>query len=138
MARYSQFDDHHLVDIKSEAVDEETVSLGVRTSQSGVGIAEVVRTRITRAGMPLSPERGLLEEPAFIAHEFSVNAEALQPITIEKVVTLFTSRDRSISEPLEDARPWIGRIGSFNELQQRPQARMGRPVEAVLPRRGVR
>ena len=118
VVRYSQFGNRHLVDIKSEAVDEETVSLGVRTSQSGVGIAEVLRTRITRAGMPLNPERGLVEEPAFIAHEFSVDTQALQPITIEKVVTLFTSRDRSISEPLEDARLLIGRIGTFNDLEQ--------------------
>ena len=99
VARYSQFDEHHLVDVSTETVDDETIALAARTSQSGVGIAEAVRTRITRAGMPLSPDRQVREEPGFIAHELSVDIEASESITIEKVVTLFTSRDRSISEP---------------------------------------
>jgi alpha,alpha-trehalase len=116
VARYNQFDEHHLIDVRTEAVDHETIALAARTSQSGIGIAEAVRTRITRAGMPLSPDRQVWEEPGFIAHEFSVDIEASESITVEKVVTLFTSRDRSISEPLTEACSRNARAGSFNTL----------------------
>jgi alpha,alpha-trehalase len=39
-----------------------------------------------------------------------------QAIIVEKVVTLFTSKDRSISEPWVDACAWVGRVGSFDDL----------------------
>src|SRR5664279_5917356 len=102
VARYSQFDEHHLVDVNAKAVDHETIALGARTSQSGVWVAEAARTRIMRAGKPANPERRVIDEPGFIAHELTVDVEAFEPIAIEKVVILFTSRDRSISEPLVD------------------------------------
>jgi alpha,alpha-trehalase len=116
VARYSQFDEHHLVDVNAKAVDHETIALGARTSQSGVWVAEAARTRIMRAGKPANPERRVIDEPGFIAHELDVDVEALEPIAIEKVVTLFTSRDRSISEPLVEACSWSVRIGGYSEL----------------------
>ena len=116
VARYSQFDERHLVDVEAKAVDSETVAMTARTSQSGVWIAEAARTRITRAGKPASPERRVMEEPGFIAHELTVDVEAFEPIAIEKVVILFTSRDRSISEPFVEACSWSARVGSFGEL----------------------
>ncbi len=116
VTRYGQFDDHHLVDVQVDAVDDETIALGSRTGQSGVWVAEVARTRITRAGRPAKPERRVVGEPGFIAHELTLAVEALEPIVIEKIVTLFTSKDRSISEPLAEACSWSSRIGGFSEL----------------------
>jgi alpha,alpha-trehalase len=116
VTRYGQFDDHHLVDVQVDAVDNETIALGSRTGQSGVWVAEAARTRITRAGRPANPERRVVEEPGFIAHELTLAVEALEPIAIEKIVTLFTSKDRSISEPLAEACSWSSRIGGFSEL----------------------
>jgi len=116
VARYSQFDENHLVDVTTSAIDHETIAVTARTSQSGVSVAEAARTRIFRAGNPVGPEREVMEEPGFIAHELSVNVEAFEPIAIEKVVTLFTARDRSISEPLAEACSLSPRVGSFTEL----------------------
>ncbi|MGP0029267.1 MAG: glycoside hydrolase family 65 protein [Acidimicrobiales bacterium] len=116
VARYNHFDEHHLVDVRTESVDSETVALSARTSQSAIGIAEALRTRIARAGNPVSPERQLWEEPGFIAHDFSLDVETGESINVEKVVTLFTSRDRSISEPLTEAVSWNTRAGTFNAL----------------------
>jgi alpha,alpha-trehalase len=116
VARYSQFDEHHLIDVQTEAVNDETIALVARTSQSGVDIAQAARTRIVCAGDVTTPERHVLEEPGFIAHEFSVDITPSEPITIEKVVTLFTSRDHSISDASAEARSWSGRLGDFSEL----------------------
>ncbi len=106
VARYSQFDEHHLIEVQTEVVNDETIALAARTSQSDVEIAEVARTRIVSAARPISPARRVVEEPGFIAHEFSLDADPAEPITIEKIVTLFTSRDRSISDAPTEARSW--------------------------------
>ncbi len=116
VARYRQFDEHHLVDVRTEAVDDETIALAARTSQSGVEIAEAARTRVACGARAIAPERQVFEEPDFIAHGFSVDVTSSEPITIEKIVTLFTSRDRSISDAPAEARSWSGRLGSFTDL----------------------
>ena len=47
VARYLQFDDRHLDDVLVDAIDDETIALSARTSQSGrLRIAEAARTRI--------------------------------------------------------------------------------------------
>ena len=53
-----------------------------------------------RDGSPVHPHLEVIEEPGFIAHQTTIDVEALETITIEKIATLFTSRDRSISDPL--------------------------------------
>jgi trehalose/maltose hydrolase-like predicted phosphorylase len=103
VARYSQFDEHHLVDIRTQAVDGETIGLAAHTSQSSVCIAEVARTRAYRNGDLVDAPRQVIDEPGAIAQEFSVDIGPLETITIEKIVTLFTSRDRAISEPFTEA-----------------------------------
>ena len=43
----------------------------------------------------------------------SIDVEAGETITIEKIATLFTSRDRSISDPLTEACSWNSRLSTF-------------------------
>ena len=114
--RYRQFDEHHLMDVRTGESDDQTVTLTTRTSQSGVLVAEASRTRIFRAGEPADCDRRLSVEPGAVAHEFSLDIEATEPVAIEKVVTLFTSRDRSTSEPLTAACSLIRRVGPLAEL----------------------
>ena len=116
VARYSQFDEHHLVDVNMETVNDQTIALTARTSESDVEIAVAVRTRMARARVPVTPERRVREEPGYIADELTVDIEASESIEIEKLVTLFTSRDHSISEPLTEACSWSVRVGNFNDL----------------------
>ena len=116
VARYNDFDGRHLVDVSTRAVDDEAIALTALTSQSAVCIAEVVRTTVTQHGMALDPPRRTVEGPGFIAHELSTDVRAGESITISKVVTLFTSRDRAISDPLDEASGWSKRNGPFDEL----------------------
>jgi len=58
----------------------------------------------------------VVEEPGFIAFDLGTDIEAAGPVTIEKVVTLFTSSDRSISEPLLEARARVVRATDFGKL----------------------
>jgi alpha,alpha-trehalase len=116
VARYSSFDEHHLVDVEVHRLDGETVALCTHTSQSGECIAEVTRTRVICAGSHSHPARQVVETPGFIAHDISLDIEALGTATVEKIATLFTSRDRSISDPLTEATSWNKRSGAFTAL----------------------
>ena len=61
-------------------------------------------------------DRRLVRTDRAIAQEITVPVAASESVTVEKVVTLFTSRDRAISEPGIEATTWIGRLGDFGQL----------------------
>ena len=130
--RYDKFDRRHLVEVNTYALDDERVGLTARTSQSAVCIAEVARFRAIRDGTPIRPQRRVLDEPGFIAHELSIDLQPLESITFEKVVTLFTSRDRAISDPFTEVSNWSERMKTFDELLDDHVAGVGRAVEALF------
>ncbi|MBW6520196.1 MAG: glycoside hydrolase family 65 protein [Desulfoarculaceae bacterium] len=114
--RYKQLNNKHLSPISSEAVDEETISLLVATSQSRLHVAQAARIRISSQGQQVETERQILQQPGYIGHDFFVEARKKTPITLEKVVSLFTSRDFAISEPTLEAVEAVAQAGSFEEL----------------------
>lgn len=114
VSRYRNLNDDHLRDLRAGAYDE-TAYLSARTSQSDVVVAEAARTRLLRGGQPEAPERQMVQDPGFIGHELRTTMSEHEPVTVEKVVTLFTSRDQAISEPSLAARTWIARTPSFAE-----------------------
>ncbi len=117
--RYREFDDEHLTAVECRPVGDEVLALHARTNQSGVRVAEAARTRLVRAGVDEGVERRVVRTERSIAHELTVSVEESESVTVEKVVTLFTSRDRAISEPGIEAVSWIGRLGDFEELVDR-------------------
>jgi trehalose/maltose hydrolase-like predicted phosphorylase len=79
-------------------------------------VAQAARTRIRSDGRDLRPGRQALAEPKLIGQQFGVNVRAGEPVTVEKTVTVFTSRDRAIYEPLDAARQELTDAGTFDEL----------------------
>ncbi len=116
VARYRQFDEHHLGGVNTHVVDQETIGLTGRTSQSDVCVAQVARMRAYGAKSLIDVPHRVVVESRSIAHEMSIDAEPLKTVTVEKVVTLFTSRDRAISDPLAEASRRNGLTGSIAEL----------------------
>jgi len=115
VARYRQFDERHLVDHRTEEVDSGTIALAVFTSESGICVAQTARTRFELDGAPIVPERRIVPGSDSIAHEATMPASAHEPVRIEKIICLFTSLDRSISDPLTEARNWTVRTGHFEQ-----------------------
>ncbi len=114
--RYRQLNSKHLTALESGALDEEAIVLVVETNQSRLRIAEAARTRVLQGGDPIAVTRSVREEEGFIGQDLTFAATEGQPVTLEKVVALFTSRDRAISEPRDAAVREIGEAGSFDEL----------------------
>lgn len=114
--RYKDLRNKHLEPLGTEEIGEETLFLKVQTNQSEIRIAQAARTRVFRDGESVSIKRDTDQECDYIAHQFIVDVAEGTEITIEKVVSLFTSRDSAISECGLEARKAIDRAGSFEEL----------------------
>lgn len=114
--RYQGLSNRHLKPLEAEAIGEETIYLKVQTSQSEVRAAQAARTRVFKDGRLLEVERKAIRDPGYVEHEFEVDVAQGRPITVEKVVTLYTSRDPAISECGLEAQTALARAVGFEEL----------------------
>jgi trehalose/maltose hydrolase-like predicted phosphorylase len=120
VARYRDLEGRHLVPVAGGRAGDDVVWLQVETSASRVEVALAARTRMAGEDGPLAAERRFLEEAGLVAEELAVDARAGQAVTVEKVVALFTSRDRAIAHPGDAARGRVARLpDGFDELLER-------------------
>src|SRR5919106_3913296 len=117
--RYHDLNPRHLTVLDQAQVNAETVDLQVETTQSRVRVALAARTRLLRDGARVEAARRLVEEPGFVAHELSFELEEGRPATVEKVVAVYTSRDRAVSESRDDARLTVAGAEDFQGLLAR-------------------
>jgi trehalose/maltose hydrolase-like predicted phosphorylase/beta-phosphoglucomutase-like phosphatase (HAD superfamily) len=117
--RYHDLNPHHLQVLGQAEVDTETVDLQVETTQSHVRVALAARTRLLRDGARVEADRRLVKEPGFVAHQLTFELDEGRPATVEKVVALYTSRDRAVSESRDDARLTVAGAENFQGLLAR-------------------
>jgi trehalose/maltose hydrolase-like predicted phosphorylase/beta-phosphoglucomutase-like phosphatase (HAD superfamily) len=120
--RYRDLNGRHLAVLHAGEADAQTIELQIETNQSHVRVALAARTRLLGDGQAVQADRRLIAEPEFVAHELTVELEEGRPVTVEKVVALYTSRDRAISESLLDARQAAQAAAGFAELLARHEA----------------
>ncbi|HEX6308008.1 MAG TPA: glycosyl hydrolase family 65 protein [Longimicrobiales bacterium] len=122
VARYRQLASRHLRPLATAAVAPEGVYLLVESTQSRIQIAQAARTRVQLDGAPLAAERRILTEAEDrIGEELRVDIAVGDTVRVEKVVALYTSRDRGIGEPGAEARLAIGLAPAFDQLLQQHQ-----------------
>ncbi len=114
--RYQGLNNDHLVPIRTDLVEEDTLFLKTETKQSGVRIAQAARTRAYQGGHLLRPERRLVQEEGRIGQTFTVRLEALDEVRVEKALALYTSWDHACSECGLEAVKAASRCGSFEDL----------------------
>ena len=115
VARYRKLNSRHLDPVKAGTSDG-VMYLDVETTQSRVRVAMAARTVVRLNGEEVETHVTETEEPGFVAQTLEFDVTEGIPTTVDKTVTLFTSRDHAISEPGRAARAWIWRLGSFDEL----------------------
>ena len=116
VARYRGLASHHLVPIDARAEGSEITLLEVETSQSHIRVAEAARTRLLRAGEVGAPATTVIQEQAYIGLEISSDVSQGKEITVEKVTTLYTSREPGVSDPVLEAGTEVVRLSGFDEL----------------------
>lgn len=116
IARYRSLSTNHLNPVETHTVSDDTIHLVAETSQSHVRIAEAARTRVFIDGKKVAVKAEDIERPGYIAQEFSIKLEEGKTVTIEKVISLYVSRDRAISESGIESIKQIKRTPGFDEL----------------------
>jgi len=117
VARYRQLTNKHLELVTRGTIAPEGIYLLARTSQSRFEVAQAARTRAFRETLALPAERRILQDhPERIAEQLRVQVRAGEPVRVEKVVALFTSRDPGMSESAGAARLAIDDAPGFEVL----------------------
>ncbi|MDZ7700388.1 MAG: glycosyl hydrolase family 65 protein [Deltaproteobacteria bacterium] len=114
--RYQNLSSHHLEPLETDPVDEETIFLRVRTSQSRVTIAQAARARIFDGDGRLDVHRETVQESGYIAQDMVMDLSEGKGVRIEKIVSLYTSRDHAIAECGLTSRKTVAGAGGFSEL----------------------
>jgi alpha,alpha-trehalase len=116
VARYRKLNSQHLAFVEAGFPDPDTMYLQTETTQSRVRVALAGRTSVRTDGEPVEADRQSFQEGSLVAQHLVFEVSEGEARSVDKVVTLFTSRDRAISEAGLEARTWIVRVGSFDEL----------------------
>ena len=109
---------HHLLPQKGVELNSETVLLDTETSQSGIHVVMGARTRVFSEGSRRAPQRHFLRDDAgWVAHELDLQLEPGSPASVEKIVAVYTSRDRAIASPAQAVATTLRRLGDADGLQ---------------------
>ncbi len=102
--RYRNLGSRHLELINTRHIDEKTMVLKLRTNGSGMDIAMGVRTHIFLKDKSVSVQSSLIDESGeYVAKHFNATIEKGDNLVIEKLVSIYTSRDTGIYECLSEA-----------------------------------
>jgi alpha,alpha-trehalase len=114
--RYRELRGNHLEPVESRNVGTDIIFLKARTNQSRLSVAEAAKTSTFKNGRPLHTRRQTEESPGFVAQELEVNLAEGDELTIEKAVSVFSSRDCAISECGLEAVAAVESAGRFDRL----------------------
>lgn len=116
--RYQQFDGKHLRASAATAIAPDSMLLQAETAQSQLRIAQAARLNVGGNDGVSDIDKRTIEEPARVGYDIIIPMSPGASVAIEKIVALYTSRDRAIADPATAARTAIARAGTFYALLQ--------------------
>lgn len=116
VARYRSLETEHLDPVEAKQFDESAICLLVQTKQSKIRMAQAARTLVFQDGRRLEVRRHKKAEKNYVEQVLEISCSKNEPVSIEKVVLVYTSRDFAISEPLLEATMNIDCILNFEQL----------------------
>ncbi len=116
IARYRDLSSRHLEPVATGELHGHTIFLQSRFNQARLEVALAARTDLSVNGEPASPARRTTRTPDLIAQEMSLDLQAGDRLLVEKVVALFSSRDRAVFEAGLAARQAVAQAPRFEPL----------------------
>ncbi len=116
--RYSDLNSRHLEVHETAAFGEDGIHLQAATVQSQIVMAQAARLRAF-GGNGFFVERELVQSENYIAHELRFPVQENKETTVEKTVSIFTSGDNAISNPLAEAQDLLKHAAAFDELAEK-------------------
>jgi alpha,alpha-trehalase len=115
--RYAQLNNRHLEPIEVAELEGGEIYLQVRTNQSHIHAAFAARTQLFVDNLlPKACETKLLKEQGLIAKFYTFHACKGQHIEVEKIISIYTSKDNAITECGHETKESIRRAGTFSHL----------------------
>ncbi|MEN8230232.1 MAG: beta-phosphoglucomutase family hydrolase [Bacteroidota bacterium] len=108
--RYNTLNQVHLMPV-TELYSEDKMELVVKTTQSDILVAVCAGNNIIHGGEQVASKTQTGK--GWISQEFEVEARKEQEVTLEKMVTIYTSRDPEVEDPLEEAQNGLDEMSSF-------------------------
>ncbi len=116
---YRPFECKHLRPVKTEAIGEDGISLLVTTSQSRIFFASAARTFVFHGDEEMKVMRSTHMQDDYIHQAITIPVKQGKTVRIEKMVHLFSSKDKAISEPLVNAQIHARRVCNFETALNR-------------------
>lgn len=114
--RYRELESKHLEPVQATELAAGSVLIAACTTNSRIPVAVAARTTLWRDHEQHSSTYRLVEGGGRIGHDISIDLEAGESVTAEKMVTVFTGRDHAVSEPADESARWLARLGRFEEV----------------------
>ena len=122
--RYKQLNSKHLEPCAHGSFGEDGAFLQMQTIQSKVQVTEAQRTLMFQGEEKLAvPMRIILHGRERIIQEATLDVKKGQSYTIEKLVSIYTSRDHGVSDNCTLAQETVAKIERFENLFQSHQAK---------------
>lgn len=115
VARYSDLNKRHHEVLSIGRVGEKSIYLENETTQSRIRVAQAAKT-IVQSDDPLSIERENFQDSKLVGQYLRFKLEEMKPVSIDKTVAIYTSKDKGISSPCYEAKKAIRNSLGFNEL----------------------
>ncbi len=114
--RYRGLNDRHLVPLEAQVADDGILCLQVETNQSHIRIALAARHRLRGADSSAEFVRQWETRPGYLAERMRAAVQPGESVTLEKVVSIYSSRDRAISSAELQAVAAVRRTTGFETL----------------------
>ncbi|MFP4415876.1 MAG: glycoside hydrolase family 65 protein [Chitinispirillaceae bacterium] len=119
VARYRNLSNKHLNPMEEAVTVDGDLYLHVETCQSRNQIVMCMANTLFSDGAAADVQRSVEQEDGFIAEQMRFEANRGKAYTLEKLVSISSSRDENSASPVDSARAMLARIESFDELLQR-------------------
>ncbi|MDN5290265.1 MAG: hypothetical protein PWQ06_504 [Anaerophaga sp.] len=114
--RYRDLSSEHLQPLETGRFDDESIYLRVQANQSKTRMVQAARTKAYMGDAEIPVEREYFSKVGYVAHLFDLECREKETLRIEKIISLFSSRDRAITEPVLEARNALSDAGTFEVL----------------------
>jgi alpha,alpha-trehalase len=119
--RYRDLNSSHLNPLAAETFEnpdtgERMAQLVVETKQSRLRVAQAARTRVVSNPHAFEAKTTADSEEGYVRQLVRAQVEHGETLVVEKLASLFTSRDPAISEPAVAAQQAVAHAPAFNRL----------------------
>jgi len=117
--RYRDLESRHLNALSTRKNEDNSILLLVETKQSKLVMAQSARTKVYKKGKEQKVAQETNQKEKYIEQLISFDIKEGKKYTVEKVVSVFSSRDRASTESSLEACTAIERAGRFDEIALR-------------------